>query len=212
MLSIDVLNVEGNSCEYLHRESAFLMMSSFIDTDFRKTGRTTGKSLLFSLSSSLCLYRLLWTGLPTVGGSGRLNVFATFNFDWNGEFISGIGFNVSEVRALRITLASVMLRHRRNIGVVVVVSLWAAVALDVGVPQLLLLIDLILPLMIELNDVGSCALSSIDSISRRSMQSSSIDSIDMESDDKLLNERKQLMDFGEVRVANGIGFGGNALG
>lgn len=187
------------------------MMSSFIDTDFRNTGRTTGKSLLFSLSSSLCLYRLLWTGLPTVGGSGRLNVLATFNFDWNGELISGMVFNVSNVRALRITLASVMLRHRRNIGVVDVVdSLWAAVA--VGVSQPLLLIDLMLPLMIELNDVGSCALSSIDSISSRSMQSSSIDSIDMESDDKLLNERKQLMDFGEVRVASGNGFGGNALG
>lgn len=137
-----------------------------------------------------------------------MNVLATFNFDWNGEFISGMVFNVSKVRALRITLASVILRHRRNIGVVDVVSLWAA--LGVGVPQLL--IDLMFPLMIELNDVGSCALSSIDSISSRSMQSSSIDSMDMESDDKLLNERKQLMDFGEVRVASGIGFGGNALG
>lgn len=80
----------------------------------------------------------------------------------------------------------------------------------VGVPQPLLFIDLIFPLMIELNDVGNCALSSIDSISSRSIVSSSIDSI--ESDDRLLNERKQLMDFGEVRVASGNVFGGNALG
>lgn len=44
------------------------------------------------------------------------------------------------------------------------------------------------------------------------MQSSSIDSI--ESDDRLLNERKQLIDeFGDVRaVFGGDGFGGNAFG
>lgn len=43
------------------------------------------------------------------------------------------------------------------------------------------------------------------------MQSSSIDSI--ESDDRLLNERKQLIDFGDVRtVFGGDGFGGSAFG
>lgn len=191
-----------------------MMISSFIDTDFRKGGRTIGKSLLFSLSSSLCLYRLLWTGLPTVGGSGRLKVLLPFNFDWNGEFISGMVFNASTVRVLRITLASVILRHRRNIGVVVVVVVSFGTAAEaeavVDVPQPLLLVVLIFPLMIELNDVGNCALSSINSMSSRSIQSSSIDS--MESDDRLLNERKQLMDFGEIRVAMGIDFGGNALG
>lgn len=51
----------------------------------------------------------------------------------------------------------------------------------------------------------------MDSISSKSMQSSSIDSI--ESDDRLLKDLKQLMDFGDVREAlGGDGFGGNALG
>lgn len=133
------------------------------------------------------------------------------------NFVSGMVFNESYERAPRFTLESVRLRHRRNIGVVVVVSpvsvLLVQIALDPHPPAF---IDLIFPLMIELNDVGNCALSSIDSISRRSIQSSSMDSI--ESDDRLLNERKQLIDFGEMREAattdaSGDGFGGGiALG
>lgn len=126
-----------------------------------------------------------------VGGSGRLNVLI---IPLNGESLSGMVFNDSGVRGPRLTLPSVMLRHRRKTGVRVC-------EMD----------DLILPLMIELNDVGNCALSSIDSISSKSMQSSSIDSI--ESDDRLLNERKQLIDFGDVRIIfGGDGFGGSAFG
>lgn len=179
---------------HLHRERAFMMMSSFIDIDLRRIGRATGRSLEFSLSSPLCLYRLLWTGLPTVGGSGRLKVLIR---PLNGESDSGMGFNDSGVFKARFTLPSVILRHRRNTGVVVCI-------IEVAV-------DLMLPLMIELKDVGNCALSSIVSMSSNSMQSSSIDSI--ESDDRLLNDRKQLIDFGDMRaVFGGDAFGGNALG
>lgn len=60
--------------------------------------------------------------------------------------------------------------------------------------------------MIVLNDVGNWAFSSSASISSKSIQSSSIDSI--ESDDRLLNERKQLIDFGESRLAD---FGGEIV-
>lgn len=125
-------------------------------------------------------------------------------------------FSESYDRALpRFALGSVRLRHRRSIGVVDVVSPVSAAAKQavagVGTPQPLAFIDLISPLMIELNDVGNCALSSIDSISSRSIQSSSMDP--NESDDRLLNERKQLIDFGEMRVlataaTSGDGFGG----
>lgn len=115
----------------------------------------------------------------------------------NGESDSGMGFNDSGVFKARFTLPSVILRHRRNTGVVVCI-------IEVAV-------DLMLPLMIELKDVGNCALSSIVSMSSNSMQSSSIDSI--ESDDRLLNDRKQLIDFGDMRaVFGGDAFGGNALG
>lgn len=64
----------------------------------------------------------------------------------------------------------------------------------------------------ELNEVGRCALSSSDSISSKSMQSSSIDSI--ESDDRLLNDRKQLTDFGDAFCDDfgGDGFGGSEVG
>lgn len=120
------------------------------------------------------------------------------NFDWNGESVSGMAFNDSGVLEPRFTLPSVILRHRRKTGVVVVVFN-------------MLLFDLMLPLIIELNDVGNCALSSIDSISTKSIQSSSIESI--ESDDRLLKDRKQLIDFGDVRtVFGGDGFGGSAFG
>lgn len=183
----------------LHRDSAFMMISSFIDIDFRSTGRTMGTSFEFSLSS-LCLYRLLCTGLPTVGGSGRLNVLATPStiLVWNGEQISGTDFNTSGVFGSldRLVLCSVMLKHLLNTGVLLTE----------------LFVDLMLPLMMELNEVGRCALSSSDSISSKSMQSSSIDSI--ESDDRLLNDRKQLTDFGDAFCDDfgGDGFGGSEVG
>lgn len=137
-------------------------------------------------------------GLLMVGGSGRLNVLMMpLIFDWNGEFtVSGMDFIDSGVLRPRFTLLSVILRHLRKAGAVLV---------------FVVLVDLMLPLMIELNDVGNCALSSIDSISSKSMQSSSIDSI--ESDDRLLNDLKQLMDVGEERMLFGDEhFGGSALG
>lgn len=126
-----------------------------------------------------------------VGGSGRLKVF------WvNGDAISAMLLSISTVFGShsnflpRLTLLSVRLRQRCKIG-----------------RRAFSLVDLILPLMIELNDVGNCALSSSDSMSSRSMHSSSIDSI--ESDDRLLNERKQLVDFGDVLF---VVFGGDGLG
>lgn len=124
---------------YVHRESAFIMISSFMDIDFRKTGRIIGKSLEFSLSSPLCLYRLLCTGLPTVGGSGRLKVLI---IPWKDESASGIDFKCSGVFKPRFTLPSVMLKQRRNTGVVVVVDV-------------IVLVDLMFPLIIELNEVGN---------------------------------------------------------
>lgn len=177
------------------------MISSFIDIDLRKTGRTTGKSFedLFSLSSVLetgvalaCLYRLLWIGLQILGGSGRLNVlFGSFdNFDINGDDNSASVLSTSKF-FVRLILFSVRLMPRRNNGVRFVVAL-------------------MFPLIIVLNDVGNGVFSSSDSISTKPMQSSSIDSI--ESDDKLLNVLKQLILFGEIRFCVALGdgvFGGD---
>lgn len=114
----------ANICKYLHRDNAFMMRSSFMDNDLRRIGRETCISFKFSLSSTLCLYRLLWIGLPTDGGSGRLNVFARHS---NDVSISGMGLNISGVVVVscvrpRFTFPSVILRHRRNTGVRLIVS------------------------------------------------------------------------------------------
>lgn len=59
----------------------------------------------------------------------------------NDESASGMVFNESGVRTLRFTLPSVMLRHLRKTGVVVCGTVVA--------------VDLMLPLIIELNEVGN---------------------------------------------------------
>lgn len=188
----------------LHRAKALMIKSSFIEMDFRNIGRATGSIWLFSLSSLVEDFRrLLRIGLPALGGSGRLNAFEPLSviFGWNGDEISEIVFNTSGVVGSiggRCTLLSVKLRQRLSNGTLVSAH------------------DLILPLIIVLNDVGNWALSSISSISNSSMQSSSIDSI--ESDERLLNERKQLVAVAAATVCifggDGVSIrlGGKALG
>lgn len=172
-----------------------MIKSSFIEMDFRSTGRATDITGEFSLSSLIDDFRRLMLGLPALGGSGRLNAFEPHSFDANGDDISEIVFNTSGVDGwLRGTLPSVKLRQRLNTG-----------------SDFVSAHDLILPLMMVLNDVGNWALSSMSSTSDNIIQSSSIDSI--ESEDRLLNERKQLDAVAYDGIFGGDGvsirFGGN---
>lgn len=127
-----------------------------------------------------------------LGGSGRLNVLLAFVsldfFGWNGEAALSSHLMISSVFTRLLSFSDKLILRRKS--------------------DERFVFDLILPLIIVLNDVGKSVFSSSDSMSSRSMHSSSIDSI--ESDDKLLNERKQLVD-NCFDADDGV-FGGDCFG